>query len=143
MAEILLDLPIGSSPDRVFDTISTPQGLDRWWTWASDGVAQLGATWRLCFGSDIEWRARVIAARKPHEFVLEIAEAAPDWIGTRIEFRLVRGNDTTWLQFRHTGWRQAGDHFRVSCNCWAMYLRLLRRSLEYGEFVEYEDRLTA
>jgi hypothetical protein len=29
----------------------------------------------------------------------------------------------------------------VSCFCWAMYLRILRRHLEYGEEVEYERRL--
>jgi uncharacterized protein YndB with AHSA1/START domain len=31
----------------------------------------------------------------------------------------------------------------VSCYCWAMYLRVLRRYLEHGERVPYEGRLDA
>lgn len=30
---------------------------------------------------------------------------------------------------------------RISCNCWALYLRILRRWLEHGEAVPYDKRL--
>ena len=43
--------------------------------------------------------------------------------------------------FYHKGWPSENECWRVSCSCWAMYLRLLRRNLEYGEFVPYEKRL--
>jgi hypothetical protein len=43
--------------------------------------------------------------------------------------------------FRHTGWAEPNEHFRISNHCWAMYLRILRRYLEYGEIVPYEQRL--
>ena len=33
------------------------------------------------------------------------------------------------------------EFYRVSCNCWAMYLRILRRYLEHGEIVPYDVRL--
>ncbi|MCH8956850.1 SRPBCC domain-containing protein, partial [candidate division KSB1 bacterium] len=36
---------------------------------------------------------------------------------------------------------EANEHYRVSCYCWAMYLRLLKRYVEHGETVPYEDRL--
>jgi len=47
----------------------------------------------------------------------------------------------TQVHFHHTGWPDADDHYRVSCYCWAMYLRLLKRYLEHDEVVPYEDRL--
>ena len=47
----------------------------------------------------------------------------------------------TWVRFSHRGWPEASEHYRVSCHCWAMYLRVLRRSLEEGESVPYERRL--
>ena len=37
----------------------------------------------------------------------------------------------------------ANEHWRISCYCWAMYLRLIRRYLEYGETIPYESRLDA
>ena len=79
MADILYDFSINASPDRVFRAVSTPEGLDRWWTRRSSG-------------------------------------------------------------FSHTGWPSANEHFRVSSYCWAMYLRVLRRYLEHGEVVPYEQR---
>jgi hypothetical protein len=43
--------------------------------------------------------------------------------------------------YDHRGWPDANDHYRTSCHCWAMYLRILRRHLEHGESVPYEKRL--
>ena len=34
-----------------------------------------------------------------------------------------------------------GEHFRISSYCWAMYLRVLKRGVEFGEAVPYKDRL--
>jgi hypothetical protein len=71
-----------------------------------------------------------------------MTEAHPDWMGTRIGCELIaEGPELTRVRFYHAGWPQANAHWRVSCFCWAMYLRILRRHLEYGEEVEYERRL--
>lgn len=43
--------------------------------------------------------------------------------------------------FYHTGWKEANAHYRISAFCWAMYLRLLKRYVESGERVRYEERL--
>ncbi len=53
------------------------------------------------------------------------------------------GGARTRVQFRHNGWPHVNEHFRVSSYCWALYLRLLRRHVELGETVPYEDRLDA
>ena len=45
------------------------------------------------------------------------------------------------VRLYHLGWAQLNDHYRTSRYCWPMYLRILRRSLEYGESVPYEQRL--
>ena len=47
----------------------------------------------------------------------------------------------TWVRFKHTGWPDAGEHYRTSSHCWALYLRILRRFVEHGETVPYADRL--
>lgn len=41
----------------------------------------------------------------------------------------------------HTGWADAGEHFRISSYCWAAYLRLLRLYVEEGQIAPYEKRL--
>jgi hypothetical protein len=73
-----------------------------------------------------------------------MVNAHPDWVGTRVGCELTPdGKDGTRVIFRHTGWPEQNEHWRVSCFCWAMYLRILRRNAEHGEIVEYEKRLDA
>jgi uncharacterized protein YndB with AHSA1/START domain len=143
MSDILLDFPIKAAPDRVFRAVSTPGGLDRWWTLRSEGKPGPGAEYRLYFGPRYDWRARVTNYTPDAGFELEMIGADADWVGTRVGFLLERRGEATWVRFHHTGWQGANEHYRVSCNCWALYLRILRRYLEHGESVPYEDRLDA
>ena len=75
------------------------------------------------------------------EFELEMTHADRDWTGSRVGVRLEGTGEVTRVQFRHTGWPDANAHYRTSCHCWALYLRVLRRYLENGESVPYDDRL--
>ena len=141
MADILHDLPIRASASAVFDMAAVPARLDEWWTLSSDGHPELGATYTLFFGEGYDWRARVTACEPGKCFELELTDAMPDWIGTRVRFELEATGDVTQLRFAHTGWPSATAHYRTSNCCWASYLRILRRHLEHGERVPYDRRL--
>lgn len=141
MPDILIDVPIRAPIDRVFDAISTPAGMDVWWTSTCAGGGEIGAEFRLGFGPQFDWAARVTKLERPSVFQLEMVRSDDDWAQTRVRFELRADRDLTWLQFAHEGWKSANEHFRISAGCWAMYLRVLRRNLEHGETVPYEQRL--
>lgn len=141
MADILHDLPIKASTKRVFELVSTPAGLDVWWADRSAGKPGANALYDLGFGPEYQWQARVTTYSPDSAFELEFVKADDDWTGTRVGFQLEPRGDRTWLRFSHTGWPSANEHYRISCNCWAAYLRILRRFLEHGETVPYADRL--
>ena len=141
MADIFQDLPINATAGRVFQAISTPCGLDCWWTQKSAGEPAEGAEYELWFGPQYDWRARVTQCVADAEFELGMVRADADWLGTRVGFRLDSQAEATLVRFHHTGWPSLNEHYRTSCHCWAMYLRILRRYLEHGEFVPYENRL--
>jgi uncharacterized protein YndB with AHSA1/START domain len=141
VAEIVSDVLINAPPSAVFRGVSTPAGLDAWWTLTSAGMPAVGAEFELGFGPGYEWRARVTRCRPDAEFEIELLESHPDWAGTRVGFRIEQGETHTKLGFYHTGWPEANEHWRTSCYCWPIYLRLLRRNLEHGEVVPYEKRL--
>jgi uncharacterized protein YndB with AHSA1/START domain len=143
MADILHDLPIQAPIERVFDAVSTPAGLDAWWTARSKGVPRKDEEYVLWFGPEYDWRARVTRCTRATEFELEVTRADGDWLGTRVGFRMQPRDGATWLQFSHVGWKTPNEHYRISCNCWALYLRVMRRFLENGETVPYENRLSA
>ncbi len=142
MADIIQEFIVKASPARVMEMFATPEGLDRWWTKQSAGVAQEGAEFTLYFGPEFDWRARVTRFVPDREFELHLTNAHEDWQGSRIGCTLnPEGQGATRAVFYHKGWPSENEHWRVSCHCWAMYLRLLRRNLEYGEIVPYERRL--
>ena len=143
MSDIFHDFPIKAPAGRIFQGVSTPEGLDCWWTKTSSGQPSLGAAYNLRFGPKYEWRAIVTKFTPDAEFELQFDRADPDWLGTRVGWLLEPRDSSTWVRFHHTGWPVANEHYRISCNCWALYLRLLRRYVEHGEFVPYENRLDA
>jgi uncharacterized protein YndB with AHSA1/START domain len=143
MPDIFHDVPVNAPIDQVFRAVSAPEGLDTWWTKESAGRPEPGHEYVLGFGPEYVWRALVTRCVPDAEFEFELVSADSDWTGTRVGFRLEPRERGTWIRFHHTGWPAVNEHYRVSCNCWAMYLRILRRSLEHGERVPYEDRLDA
>ena len=141
MADIFHDFPIKAPVDRVFRAVSTPAELDHWWTARSVGEPRLGAEYELWFGPEYDWRATVTRCKPDVEFELELTRADKEWVGTKVGFHLEARGGATQVRFHHLGWPAATEHYRVSCYCWAMYLRVLRRYLEHGESVPYERRL--
>src|SRR5262249_26073532 len=118
--------------------ISTPTGLDTWWTSRASGEPKEGAEYELWFGPDFDWRAVVSRCVPQTEFELELTDVHQDWLRTRVGFVLEEKDGATYVRFHHTGWPEANDHYQGSCYCWAMYLRLLKRYVERGEVVPYE-----
>ena len=141
MPDIYQDVRMAASPARIFDGVSTPDGLMKWWARACAGVPEVGAEYRLDFGPDYLWRARVTKCESPQQFEIQLTAADSDWIGTKVGFLIDPSPAATWLRFRHTGWPELNEHFRISNHCWAMYLRILRCHLERGDVVPYENRL--
>ena len=64
-------------------------------------------------------------------------------VGVPIQVGPVEKDGVTQVRFHHVGWPEPSEHYRISCFCWAMYLRLLKRYVEKGERVPYEARLDA
>lgn len=144
MAQIVQEFTVRAPAERVFQTMGTPEGLAHWWTESSSGQPQEGAEFALTFNPEHDWKGRVRRYLPNSAFEIEITHAHPDWIGTRVGCELLpEGANATRVRFYHTGWPTENQHWRVSCYCWAMYLRTMRRYLEHGESIPYKDRLDA
>ena len=136
-------LSIRALIEDVYAGFTQPERLDAWWTLASSGTPDEGATYQLGFSPDHEWQARVTRAELGRAFELELTHSDDDWLGTRVGVVLSDNGGSTRVEFHHSGWREASDHFLQSNTCWALYLRILKRHLEHGETVPYAERLNA
>jgi len=144
MADIVHEFIVSASPSAVFTLVATPEGLAQWWTKSSTGRVEKGAAYDLDFGPSARWAGVVTRCEPDTHFELEITRAQADWMSTRVGFALApEGEHATRVTFHHTGWPAANEHWRASSYCWAMYLRLMRRHAEHGEFVPYGKRLEA
>jgi uncharacterized protein YndB with AHSA1/START domain len=141
MADIFHHFCIKAPRQKVFQAISTTAGLDAWWTERSKGTPTEGAEYELWFAPEYDWRAVVSRCVPDAEFELRMTSAQEDWMETRVGFHLDEKEGLTEARFHHSGWPEPNEHYRISCYCWAMYLRLLKRYVEHGEVVPYEDRL--
>jgi uncharacterized protein YndB with AHSA1/START domain len=142
MPDILHDFPIAAPMLRVFGILCSSEGLDAWWTKQAEGRPGVGNRYRLYFGAEHDWTGVIRRYPPSTEIEWEITNADEDWTGTLIGFHLSPVEGGTQVEFHHTGWPLANAHYRASCYCWAMYLRILRRYVEHGEFVPYEKRLS-
>ena len=143
MPDILQDFPIAASPSRVYEAVSDPRMIDEWWTLTSTGRPAVGSTYNLDFGPGYHWQAVVTKANPSSAFELRLTSADADWLDTVVGFELEPSGDAAQVRFYHRGWPAASDHYRTSCHCWALYLRVLRRHIEHGESVPYYRRLDA
>lgn len=141
MHDILQDLVIAAPPMKIFEAISSPCGMNEWWTKECTGEPKVGSVYTLWFGPKYDWRGTVTRCVPGTAFELEISHADEDWNGTKVGFELTERKGSTQVCFHHIGWPEHNEHFRTSNHCWAMYLRILRRYLEHGESVPYEERL--
>jgi len=103
MVDIVQNFPIKASAAQVFEAISTPVRLEKWWTKCSSGESNAGSEWKLCFGPQHDWCAIVSRFVPNGEFELKFTKADDDWIGTRVGFVLEEKDGVTKVRFHHLG----------------------------------------
>jgi len=139
--DIVHYLQVNGELEKVYQVISTPRGISKWWSQDASGHSELGALLDLDFGPGYQWQAQVIEMVPPVEYTLLLTRADQDWLNTTVSFHLEQADGQVNVRFHHKGWNQANQHYYISCYCWAMYLRLMKRYIEHGEVVDYEQRL--
>lgn len=95
MPGIYHQFPVFAPANEVFDAVSTPRGLDAWWTLSSEGKPAEGNVYELFFGEGYDWRGRVTECVPNEVFELEIFDSMPDWEGTRVRFELTEKSPAT------------------------------------------------
>lgn len=69
----------------------------------------------------------------------ECIRGPEEWLGTRIEFKLIEKEDKTQLKFRHAGWADESDHYYHCSTKWATFVLSMRDYLETGKGRPFPD----
>jgi uncharacterized protein YndB with AHSA1/START domain len=140
MYDIYHDIQVSARPQEIFDAISTPQGLNAWWTVRSSGVPVVGSTYNFYFSEDYNWSAEVSSYDQNGSISFRMTYATNDWINTRLNFIILQQDGYCILRFEHKGWQEPSDHYRRTSYCWALYLKCLKDYVENGIIKPYNHR---
>lgn len=137
MVDIIHKVGIEAPLSKVYDAISTVQGVAGWWTRETTGDDKLGGTVHVLFRTpDGREKGRMSFEMKhlvPNEQVVWRVTSGPEeWIGTDVTFELTRRGDYTVVIFGHRNWREAKE-FTAHCSTkWATFLLSLKQLAETG-----------
>jgi hypothetical protein len=128
MPDILHRVGIKETPERVYDALSTIEGLSHWWIVETTGETQKGGIINFGFCD------MTVVESKPGELVIWKCMRGPkDWIGTEVSFQLKVADDQVFVLFKHAQWKEPVEFMHHCSTKWAVFLLSLRDWIERGE----------
>jgi uncharacterized protein YndB with AHSA1/START domain len=143
MPDILHLLTIKASPERVYQALTTAEGIRNWWTREAELEPRIGGKGEFRFyeGKGVT-KVRVDMLEPPVRvgWTVTAANAPGGWEGTTITFDLgAKGSDTV-LSFAQRGFKQADEGYALVTTGWAYYLVSLQQYLERGKGTPQQDK---
>jgi uncharacterized protein YndB with AHSA1/START domain len=132
MADIRQEMTIGAAPERVYEAITTRNGLSGWWTDDASAADKIGSVAEFGFFSHaMVFRMRVDELA-PSTRVKWTCIGGPDeWMGTQVSFDLAPAlSDSTLVRFTHSGWRAEDGMYPSATATWAHIMPHLKGYVE-------------
>jgi uncharacterized protein YndB with AHSA1/START domain len=143
MPDIRHRVVISAPPTRLYEAISTKEGISAWWT--RDGVKgdpNEGGKLEFYFGSPDPAAVMEITGLEPDKAVSwHCVEGETEWVGTDLRFELEANETGTVVVFTHADWRSQSD-FMAHCSArWAYFLLSLKAYVENGQGTPFPEDL--
>lgn len=131
MASIKHLLHINAPGEKVYEALTTLNGLSNWWTLQVSGETQVGGILQFMFGKD-GFDMKIDSLKPDDKVEWECVAGPDDWIGTTINFKLDSNDGKTRLRFEHAGWKEDNDFFAGCSFSWGRYMESLRQLCQTG-----------
>jgi uncharacterized protein YndB with AHSA1/START domain len=132
MADIVHRIGIEAPAGKVYDALTTQEGLSGWWTTNVKAQPKVGATIEFRFpdsGPDFK-----VVDLIPGKKVKWQCSAGPDeWTGTDVTFDLRQDHEETVVFFRHAGWNETGEFMGHCSSKWGYFMLSLKSLIEEGK----------
>jgi uncharacterized protein YndB with AHSA1/START domain len=124
---------INAPAEKVFNALTTIDGLAGWWTVKTSGDAAVGGVIEFSFG-DFGGPHMKVTECKPNELVTwECVGGADGWVGHIFTFQLDSNENKTRVRFEQSGWDETEDFYASCCFSWARYMESLRQLCQTGK----------
>ena len=131
MPEIRHNIIIKTTSERVYEAITTQEGLANWWAKQTIAKPEIGFVNIFTFGTfRNEMKVTMLNPNKKVEW--KCINSIDEWIDTNILFDLEEKEGHTLLRFTQSGWRAVTDTF-AGCNYdWGRFMTSLKLFCETG-----------
>jgi uncharacterized protein YndB with AHSA1/START domain len=128
---------IKATPEDIYKALTETEKLAQWWTIDTRGSGTtVGDTLEFWFNKASFCQKFNVKELEPGKRVVwksPKGQGADQWEGTEVAFDLSTDEKQTFIQFRHSGWRESTD-FQGHCSMrWAVFLLSLKDVLERGK----------
>lgn len=137
MVDILHRVGIKSSVDKVYDALTTREGLADWWTTNTQGDSDVGGVLRFRFSADGReiggFDMKVLELQPNARVLWDVVDGPPEWLGTKVSFELEQADDYSIVLFKHQGWKEPAPFMHHCSTKWATFLMSLKALVETGK----------
>ena len=131
---------VNAPASKVYETLTTAEGLSEIWTNELIVNNQIGFINEFRFGSDDVTKMKIEELIANEKVVWQCIDSDAEWIGTIISFDIQEKNGKSFITLRHMNWKEVTPFYR-SCNYnWAFFLYSLKCYCEDGEGIPYHKR---
>jgi uncharacterized protein YndB with AHSA1/START domain len=133
MVDILHRVGITATPEKVYEALTTVDGLAGWWT--TDTSGDRDGVLKFRFGNLGGFDMKVLDLQPNARVLWEVVEGPAEWVGTTVSFDLATdGTDGEWtiVLFAHAGWREPVEFMNHCSTKWAIFLMSLKSMVETG-----------
>ena len=132
MPAVKLLLHINAPQEKVYEAISSLNGIRNWWTVDTTGNDKPGGVLQFRFGN--QGPDFKVLELKPFTMVTwECVSGPEDWMGTQLIFKLDQNEGKTRVRFEHAKWKEDSDFFASCAFSWSRYLESLRQYCQTGK----------
>lgn len=123
---------INAPREKVYEAISTIDGLSKWWTTKTSGNPEVGGIINFGFGEHQGPNMKVTKL-VPNENVTWVGvPESHGWEDHIFTFALDENEGKTRVRFSHSGWTEQDDFYASCCFSWARYMESLRQLCQTG-----------
>jgi uncharacterized protein YndB with AHSA1/START domain len=123
---------IASTPERLYEALTTERGLAGWWTPDVTAQPRVGGVNTFHFGLEARLAWRVDELVPGRRVAWSSIEGPPEWDGTRLLFDIAPIAGRTDLRFTHAGLPDGYTDYAGFAYLWGQYVRSIKLLLETG-----------
>jgi|SRR5579863_3305046 len=131
MADLKHQIPIHSTPEKVYAGLTSQGALRAWWT--ADTIIDDKVGGEAVFGFDrrsIVFRMKIEKLVPGKRVVWSCHGDNPEWAGTTLTWDLAPSGEMTMLRFTHSGWKAVTDLYAICNSSWGELMHRLRDYVE-------------